>query len=183
MKVAKWYVIQVQTGREVKACEAILQTCKALHATSESNGTLEECFSPNYEFRRKIKGEWTKQKRLLLPGYVIAVTAEPWKLAHMLNSMREFTRLLTMGKTFIPLSEDDRLWIERWTMKDNRTISMSFAYKEGDVIVVTDGPLVGHEAMITRVNRRKRLAHLEIHAGQVTIHTTVGLEVLPKSEI
>ena len=87
-----------------------------------------------------------------------------------------------MGMTFLPLSADDRSWIENWTAQGNRTIPMSIAYKELDKVVVTDGPLVGQEAMIVRVNRRKRVAHLEIHAGQLTIHTTVGLEVLPKSE-
>jgi transcriptional antiterminator NusG len=87
-----------------------------------------------------------------------------------------------MGKTFVPLSKDDKSWIERWTQQGDRSIPISFAYKKGDTIVVTDGPLVGLEGMITRVNRRRRVAHVEIHAGQVTIHTTVGLEVMPAPE-
>lgn len=143
---------------------------------------LEECFSPTYEYRRKLRGEWVRQEMLLLPGYVIAVTRDPWELARVLRRTPAFTRLLAMGTNIVPLSANDRSWMERWTTRDDRTIPMSVAYKEGDAVVVTDGPLVGQEAMIVRVNRRKRVAHLEIHAGQLTIHTTAGLEVLPKPE-
>lgn len=180
MRAPDWYVIQVQAGREAKACEMIQQACQDVAVQADAGKVLEECFSPSYEFRRKIKGEWVVQKKLLLPGYVIAVTGDPWKLARVLNMIGEFTKLLAMGKTFVPLSADDRSWMERWLTEGDHSIPISIAYKEGDSIVVTDGPLVGHEAMITKVNRRKRIAYLEIHAGQMTIHTTVGLEVLPE---
>ncbi len=182
MRQADWYVIQVQAGREAKACEVVWRAWRNATKGGEDEGALEECFSPTYEFRRKEHGEWVLKESLLLPGYVIAVTRDPWSLARALYSTHEFTRLLTMGKTFVPLSKDDKTWIERWTKRGNRSIPISFAYKEGDTIVVTEGPLVGLEGMITRVNRRRRVAHVEIHAGQVTIHTTVGLEVLPSTE-
>ena len=250
MRRAEWYVIQVKTGRERKACEVVRRACEDAEVTGDedlgdkiprdktpqvvtpqaepprdatpqaepprdatpqvvtpqaeppraeapaatpahkppqktrptSEHLLEECFSPTYEYRRKLRGEWVRQEMLLLPGYVIAVTRDPWALARVLRATPEFTRLLAMGTQFVPLSANDRSWMERWTTEDDRTIPMSVAYKEGDAVVVTDGPLVGQEAMIVRVNRRKRVAHLEIHAGQLTIHTTVGLEVLPKPE-
>lgn len=183
MHRSEWYVVQVETGRERNACQVIQRVCESgSNGGPEGENILEECFSPTYEYRRKQHGEWVTSEMLLLPGYVIAVTRDPWKLEHALRRTPAFTRLLSMGMTFLTLSADDRSWIENWTTQGNRTIPMSVAYKEGDKIVVTDGPLVGQEAMIVRVNRRKRVAHLEIHAGQLTIHTTVGLEVLPKHE-
>ncbi len=187
MRKTDWYVIQVQVGREQKACEVIRLVCGVASrpSTRQQVGErtlLEECFSPTYAHRRKVKGEWIEEELLLLPGYVIAATRDPWALSRIIYKAPEFTRLVTVGKTFVPLSADDRSWIERWTTEGDRTIPISFGYKEGDKVVVTDGPLVGHEAMITRVNRRKRVAHLEIRAGQLTIRTTVGLEVLPKPD-
>lgn len=183
MRKPGWYVIQVETGKEPRACEFIRYACElADEAGLEGESVLQECFCPTYQHKRKVRGQWVEQETLLLPGYVIAVTHDPWKLSHTLRAVPGFTKLLTMGETFIPLSTDDRQWIERWTTQGNRSIPMSFGYKEGDKVVVTEGPLVGHEAMIIRVNRRKRVAHLEIHAGQLTIHTTVGLEVLPGNE-
>lgn len=180
MRSPAWYVIQVMTGRERQACQTIERECRlaeSLHP--ERPALLQECFAPTFATQVKLRGAWVDEERLLLPGYVVAVTDDPWRLARFLRRVPEFTRLLRMGRTIAPLSEDDRSWIERWTTQGNRTVPMSFAYKEGDKIVVTEGPLVGHEAMILRVNRRKSLAHLEIHAGRLTIHTTVGLGILP----
>ena len=187
MRKTDWYVIQVQVGREQKACEVIRRACEDASSLAPHQGMgermlLQECFSPAYKHRRKLKGEWIEEELQLLPGYVIAVTRNPWALSRTIYGAPEFARLVTVGKAFVPLSADDRSWIERWTTQGDRTIPISFGYKEGDKVVVIDGPLVGQEAMITRVNRRKRVAHLEIHAGQLTIHTTVGLEVLPRPD-
>lgn len=196
MHGAGWYVIQVETGRELHACEAIWRACSNAEQeehlltaetdegidSGDSDGVLlRECFSPSYRTQFKLHGEWHDEEKLLLPGYVVAVTSDPWKLARVLRKVSGLTRLLTMGETFAPLSEDDRSWIERWTTEGDRTIPMSIAYKEGDSIVVTEGPLMGHEGMIVRIKRRLNLAELEIHAGQMTIRTTVGLAVMPNT--
>ncbi len=162
-------------------CQTIESACRTATQLS-STGTvyLEECFAPRYATQRKYRGEWVDEERLLLQGYVIAVTNDPWELVRVLRKVPRFTHVLAMGKTLVPLGSDDRAWIERWTRQGDRVIPMSIAYKEGDKIVVTDGPLKDHEAMITRINRRKNLAYLEIHAGAITIHTTVGLGILPQ---
>lgn len=181
MRSANWYVIQVETGREHIACEAIERACQVASADASGDYVLlQECFTPSYRTQFKLRGEWHDEKRLLLPGYVVAVTSDPWKLARLLRGVSGLTRILTMGETFVPLSDDDRSWIERWTAEGDRTIPMSVAYKEGDRIVVTEGPLKGMEAMITQIKRRQNLAKIEIHAGAITIRTTVGLAVLPK---
>lgn len=196
MRGASWYVIQVETGRELHACEAIMRACSnaereeilrpakvdaGLSPNEGAGHLLRECFSPSYRTQFKLHGEWHDEVKLLLPGYVVAVTSDPWKLARVLRQVSGLTRLLTMGETFAPLSEDDRSWIERWTTEGDRIIPMSIAYKEGDRIVVTEGPLKGHEGMIVRIKRRLNLAELEIHVGQMTIRTTVGLAVMPNT--
>lgn len=180
MRKAAWYVIQVQTGRELAACEAILKACaNEREVLADGSPLVGECFAPRYSAQFKLHGEWHSEERLLLPGYVVAVTADPWRLMRLLRQVSGLTRLLTMGEAFLPLSDDDRGWIERWTHEGDRTIPMSVAHKVGDKLVVTEGPLKGHEAMIVRIKRRQSLAELEIHAGQLTIRTTVGLAVLP----
>ena len=183
VRPADWYVIQVQTGREVQTCEEIERVCTEGALKDERlQGLLEECFTPRYITQVKLHGAWMDEERLLLPSYVVAVTRDPWELARVLRGVPSLTKILAMGKTFSPLSYSDRSWIERWTKEGDRIIPMSFAYKEGDAIVVEEGPLKGHEAMIAKVNRRKSLAHLEIHAGAMTIRTTVGLAVLPSKK-
>ena len=183
MRSTTWYVIQVQTGKEEAMGKRIEQACSDVAKEAEAGERiLKECFSPRYVYQHKRKGEWVDEDMLLLPGYLIAVTDDPWCLLEILKGIPEFTKLLAMGETFAPLNETEKSWIERWTKEGDRAIPMSIAYKEGDRVVVTDGPLKGQEALITRVNRRKSVAHLEIHAGQMTIHTTVGLAVLPQRD-
>lgn len=66
-----------------------------------------------------------------------------------------------------------------FTHRGDRVVPMSEALKDGDQVVVTAGPLLGHEALIKTINRRKSTAYLEarpMQAGRVT--TRVGLAVL-----
>ena len=135
-----------------------------------------------YEHRLKYNGEWRSVNKCLLPGYIVVITADPAALAARLRAIPKFTRLLTMMKTFVPLREDERAWLEECTKPKQRTIPISIAYRKGDTLVITQGPLKGREAMVTRVIRKKCVALVEIHVGNKTITTEVGLAVMPEEE-
>ena len=177
-----WYVIQVQTGREEAMCQLIERTAADFDALSDIDGyhLVEECFSPRFETERKYHGEFRRIQKPLLPGYVVAVTHDPATLARILYRVPDFTRLLTSGETFVPLRDDERAWIESSTHAGDRTVPMSFGYREGDHLVVTEGPLKGREGMVTRINRAKSLAFLEFYVHGKKITTTVGLGIVPK---
>lgn len=170
-----WYVVQVRTGREGAMCELIERV-----AGEGGSGLLTECFSPQFTTRRKYRGEWCDVQRPLLPGYVIAVTARPEELALRMRGVPEFTQLLSVGETFVPLREDERAWMESLTEEGDRTVALSVAVRDGDSIRVTEGPLKGREGVIKRVDRRKCLARLEVSVGGKRVTTTVGLAVLPE---
>lgn len=184
MRQPQWYVIQVQTGREEAMCQLIERVCQEANLQSDEDGyqLIHECFSPQFSTRHKIHGEWVDIQKRLLPGYVIAVTEHSAELAQQLRKIPKLTRLLTMGETFVPLQEEDRQWLEEATHQGDRTVPMSMAYKDGDKIVVTEGPLVGHEGQITRVNRSKCLAFLEFNIGGKKITTQVGLGIVSKAD-
>lgn len=184
MREPGWYVMQVSSGRERHLCQLIERACAAEDATSDEDGyhLLEECFSPRYRTRLKFHGEWQDAEKPLLPGYVVAVTRHPHALARWLRKVPEFTRLLTMGEEFVPLREEERTWIDEWTTKGDRTVPISIAYRKGDRLVVTEGPLKGHEGMITKIMRKKCQAQVELNVGGKKISTTVGLAVVPESE-
>ena len=55
---------------------------------------------------------------------------------------------------------------------------MSEALKDGDQVVVTAGPLLGHEGLIKTINRRKCTAYLELNLCGRSVTTRVGLAVL-----
>lgn len=167
-----WYVIQVQTGKEARLSELLARVC----AESE----LSECFSPKYQTQKKVKGEWVYVEQLLLPGYLIAVTDHVDELQARLSSIPELTRLLTVGETIAPLHQEERAWIGAFTKKDSRCVPMSMGFMEGEKIVVTQGPLKGHEAQIKEINRRKSLAFLELEICGRKVTTKVGLGIVSR---
>lgn len=163
-------------------CQLIERTAAEADQLSDIDGyhLVEECFSPRFATERKFHGEFRRIEKPLLPGYVVAVTQDPATLARTLYRVPDFTRLLTSGETFVPLRDDERAWIESSTHVGDRTVPMSFGYREGDRLVVTEGPLKGREGMVTRINRAKSLAFLEFDVHGKKIMTTVGLGIVPK---
>lgn len=179
MQRAGWYVIQVQSGKEQAMRQLIERVCAEADAVGiETKPLLNECFTPQFITRRKYGNEWRDVKKFLLPGYLVAVTERPEALAERLRAIPEFARMLSVGESFVPLNEAERAWMDEFTSQGNRVVPMSMAVKDGDAIVVTSGPLKGKEALITKVNRRKCLAFVELYVGGMKITTTVGLGIV-----
>lgn len=172
MSRAHWYVIQVATGHEEAMCRLIERVA--------TPGILEECFCPRYEVQKKSRGSWLTAYQVLFPGYLIAVTTDVAELWTCLKRTPEFTRLLSVGETFVPLSDEDRAWLSVFTTKGSRTVGMSMGVIEGDRVLVTSGPLVGQEALITKVDRRRSTAYLELHMFGRTLTTKVGLGIVKR---
>lgn len=160
-------------------CERIARACQVQNRAG--NPLVHECFAPRFLTRHKFGGEWREVEKLLLPGYVVAVTDDPSTLARMLKTLPGFVRVLTQGETFVPLSNGDREWMEAFTSKGERTIALSVAYKEGDRVIVSSGPLKGREGLIKGINRSKCLAILEFSVGGIRITARVGLAIVNKS--
>lgn len=168
----KWYVVQVVGGKEYATRNLVERLVSA--------DVLGECFVPAYETQIKFRGAWKTVQKPLFPGYVVAVTGDIDALRLCLRGVPEFTRVLTCGETFVPLDEVDKALICAFTQKDDRTVAMSFGVMDGDRVVVTAGPLMGHEGWISGINRHKNLAFLEIEMFGRTLKTKVGLGVLRK---
>lgn len=170
--MSHWYAIQVTSGKEESTCRLMRRLVPS--------AVLEEVFTPRYETQKKYQGEWRMCQSILFPGYVVAVTPDVDELRLRLRGVPEFTRVLAMGETYLPLDERDRAWIESLTRKGARTVEMSAAVMEGDHVVVTGGPLKGHEGWICAVNRQKSLAFLEIEMFGRKLKTKVGLAILSR---
>lgn len=167
-----WYVVQIQTGREDKMAHLLERAV--------SHTILSEAFSPLYWTQVKVHGEWINVKRRLLPGYLIVLTKDVDALRTSLSAIPEFTKVLVTGEQYVPLTRAEVEVIDRFTHPGERTVPMSMGFIEGDHVVVTDGPLKGHEAMIKGFNRRKSLAFLELRGFGRKITTTVGLGLVTR---
>ena len=177
---AMWYVVQVLSGQEEKACELIKRHV-AQAETASGRKVLKECFVPRYQVERKFHGEYKLLERTLFPGYVIAVTTQVAELNRILGGVSAFTRILGDEKSFIPLDRTEMTFINSFTTEKHRVIQLSKAVAEGDSARVIEGPLMGCEAWIRKVNRRKGTARVEMTMFGRTITVEIGLAMVTKA--
>lgn len=165
-----WYVVQVQTGRE--------EAMAALMTKVVPEEIMYECFSPCYATERKVHGVFEPCVRTLLPGYVIVGTKHPWQLDNCLHSISEFTHILTMGGRYVPMDKTEVSLIDSYTAVGDRVVPISTAVKDGDQIIITQGPLVGHEGLIISLDRRKSRATVQLDLCGRAVKACFGLAVL-----
>ncbi|WP_172136078.1 transcription termination/antitermination protein NusG [Adlercreutzia sp. ZJ473] len=177
----RWYVIQVGAGCDDVVCERMRQKAAELEGSGAvAPGALTRVFSLRYETQAKIRGEYRLVRRRLIPGYLVAVSSKPEDLERILRTVGEFARLLRNEKGFTPLSDDEAAWMAAFTKEGKRAVPMSTAVKEGDEVVVTDGPLLGCVFPIKRIDRHRSTAWLEVTICGRTKEIPLGLKVVAR---
>ena len=173
----RMYVMQVATGRE-------RQTLRMLDSVLGS-ACEAEFFAPRYRYRKKIKGAWEFVEELLTPGYVYCMTSmlDIDELAQQIKQVPAFTRVLAMDGKIIPLSADEERWLRALTgAGTSHVVDPSYGFVEGDRVTITDGPLMGFETQIKKLDRHKRLAYVEVHLMGRTKLIKVGAEIVRKRQ-
>lgn len=159
-----WYVVWTSTGSERKAKEAL-------------ENKTNRCFYPTRVINHKYKGEWITEEKPLFPGYIFVDTDDIKQLAKDLWTTEGFTKILDTDKKYYDLYDKDEEFIEN-LYSDGGLFDVSKGILEGDHIKVTAGPLVGMEGCITKINRHKRIAFIELNMFGQSIKTSVGLEIV-----
>lgn len=170
-----YYVIWTLTGKEEIVRDELYaqigrDNCKAIHILTR-------------ERKQKFRGEWQMRKEKLFPGYLLIdleeAQVEPVRQA--LRGATEHAKVLRSGEEFFPLYEQEERFLRRMT-GDTTNVAMSVGVMEGDRIIVKEGPLVGMEGKIKRIDRHKRMAILEVELFNRVSEMRVGLEIVEKVE-
>ena len=166
-----WYVIQVITGDEkntVNMCKAIV------HESTEH-----EFFIPETDRKKRLKGKWHNIRKPMFPGYVFISTEGMDELYEELKNVPKLTKVLGTDNMVTPISQPEERLIKRLTNKQH-VAEMSVGYIEGDKLIISEGPMIGMEAMVKKIDRHKRIAILSITMFGNSTDVTMGLEVLHK---
>lgn len=167
-----WYVIQVMRGKEDK----IVNECRC----KIPKDILIDCFVPKYKHMKKYKGQWHHIEEVLFTGYVFLITDHIEDLFYHLTRIHSLTKLLgNDGENIYPLTQEDAYLIQKF-VKEDYIVDMSIGYIEGEKVYITEGPLIGHEGMISKIDRHKRLAYIDINLFGQQLSTKVGLEIISK---
>lgn len=171
-----YYVVQVKTGKEEKTMLDILKS-------NHSDDPNFEVFSPFRKALRKYKGELKEVVERCFPGYIFVNTNNPEQLFKDLYFTPGFEKLLGregLTNNFVPLDKDETRMIDiLYSANSNRTTEISnIQVKEGQTIKVLDGPLVGLETQIKKVDLHKRTVKVEFMLCGRLVSANIGINII-----
>ena len=170
-----YYVIWTLTGKENIVRDEILAQIGAEYNSHIHILTRER--------KQKYRGEWQMRKEKLFLGYLFmdldATQVEP--VREVLRRATEHAKVLKTGDELYPIHVQEEQLLRRLT-GDTTNVAVSVGVIEGDKIIVQEGPLVGMEGMIKRIDRHKRMAVLEVELFNRISEVKVGLEIVEKVE-
>lgn len=149
-----WYVLQVVTGMEWEAAEAIRKSGINVSIPIENRLI-------------RTKGRWIEREYLLFPGYLFVkldYTVDTW---HLLTAVPGVIRILGTG-TPIPLTEQEAEWV---TFLGECLLKPSHIKADGNGgWRVTSGALLRLQDKIIRVYPRRKRAVVRLTFAGQTLH-------------
>ncbi len=170
-----WYIVQVFRGSENLFIDRL------------GSFIDYEVFTPKQIQLLKRKDRMIKVLKPLFPGYIFIATDKDYK------SFRKFyqqsiaiiegcVRVLKYKDDIETLYPHERAFIERFVNKD-KVIDSSIGFLEGDHIRITEGPLVGNESLIKKINRHKRTALVEVTLFGEIQSIELSCEIIAKTDV
>jgi transcriptional antiterminator NusG len=169
----QYYAIQVKTRSE----EKYIRLFKALHPDI----TLPLHF-PRREIDIRRKGIVRKSVRAIFPGYIFIELEEDDDILKYHWSFRRtdgFFRFLRSNQNISPLADRDLELVLHFIKKAGPLAGKSRAYlNENSRIVVTEGPLMGLEGKIVKVDKRKGRAKIKLDLYDDTFSIDLAIEII-----
>jgi len=174
-----WYALFVMTGHEHEVANIISRHWRV-------DGLRP--FVPMFDARFRKAGIVLSEKRRWIPGYVfleseISGLEFYLQIKPYISRTENTLKLLRYGNGYMDSSfemqEGDRAFLDK-LLNEEYCVEMSQGYIKGDSIIVTEGPMVGLEGLVKKVNRHKMLATIEASIFGDIREITVGLEVISK---
>lgn len=165
-----WYVLFTNTNQEEKVKRILEKEMK------------DECKAiiPTRELRERKNGKWCNVKRKLFPGYVLIKTIMNTEIYYKLKSINGIIKLLGNDKEILTVSEKELKILKILIDNDDNNIGISTLYKENDSIKIIEGPLMGLEGQIVKIDYRKGRAKVNISFMNEEKVVELGIELMDK---
>ena len=139
---------------------------------SLSARAVEDAFVPTYDRMKRYQGQWHVEQGIAFPDIIFLESEDPDTLEQELHDKCPDSRMIRLS------SEQKGLFTQLFGAEKHMSLSKGHI-REGRTHV-TQGPLQGKEALIRKIDRHKRLARLEVPAGEGHLQMYGGLEILTK---
>ena len=139
------------------------------------NEMIREAFTMTYEYLRRYQGAWHTEDRPLFPGCMILDSNESkMNIEECETAGRDWSDQLD----YTVLELEEELFLKKISDAVHH-IPMSKGYIHDGTTCITEGPLIGLESRIRRIDRHKRLATIEM-PGMQGRKIQAGLEIYKK---
>lgn len=161
-------------GKEKKICEFL------------KNRNDWDVFTPYKEVVHKVNGNKVLVKKLLFPSYIfIETTLDPISFREKLSEDREriqgILKELKYDDNISALSKEEQAYLVG-LMNNDRTVSLSKGEILNGKVLIIEGPLMGYESKIKKIDRHKRRAFLQVEINENIMEVNVSLEIVKKIE-
>ena len=173
------YALFVMTGNEQGVVDEIL------HRWDTTNI---KPFVPMYDTMFRKSGKPYLEKQRAMPGYVLIESSMPGQMFYLfirdfIRSSAKSLKLLRNGRDYFDecfvMDGYEYIMLKRLLNADH-CVEMSKGVIEGSLAKIVNGPLVGCEGLIKRVNRHKMQATIDVGLMGATRELTVGLEIVER---
>jgi transcriptional antiterminator NusG len=164
-----WYVLFTKSGCEEKVGKIIKKIWE----------NEIEVLIPRRKIIERIKGEEREKIKLLFPGYVFVKTEMTETKYHEITSVLKQGVFLKEDKMPASLKEEEMRVILNLTGGSD-LIDVSRGVKEGDRVKIIEGPLLGYEGFIQKVDKRKKRAKVIFKVAGEVKTVDLGLEIVEK---
>lgn len=169
-----WYVIFVETGYEDEFC---LYTNKM---KSQRYRELQyNLLVPKRKIFERKQGIRREVIKTMFPGYVLLETESILEFYFQAKSSPHVIRFLRDSSLFLEVKKEEIRQI--LMMVDSRgLIEISKAFVENDRVRITEGPLMGMEGIILKIDKRKGRAKVRFHLNDNSLLIDLGIEIMKK---
>ena len=127
---------------------------------------------PTYDRMKRYQGQWHVEQGIAFPDIIFLESQDPDALEQELHDKCPDSRMIRLS------SEQKGLLTQ--LLGEEKHMSLSKGHIRQGQTHVTQGPLQGKEDLIRKIDRHKRLARLEVPAGEGLLQMYGGLEILAK---
>lgn len=169
-----WYALYVKTGYEEDVCHYIDKVKEYLLEDVKYNLLVPK--RKIYERKQGVKNEVIKK---MFPGYVLIETDNIIKFYSRAKGSPHIINFLRENDYFHEIRLDEIRQILH--MIDHKgLIDVSLAYVVNDKISISDGPLLGQEGIIKKIDKRKGRAKVEFIINNNSLLIDLGIDIIQK---
>jgi len=150
----QWHAVYVLTGNEDPVKEKIEYAL---------GGFGVRAVVPKRRIVERKKGKWHERIRPLFPGYILLQGRIEVPAYYMLKTVPGLVRILKDNNCQLYRIYPEEIEIISRLMCNGDIIGTSLAFKKGDKVIITDGPLLNLEGLITSVDQRKGRARVRLN--------------------